>query len=128
MGKVEAADSAPGPGAEKKTENGVWLDAGDPVLRLVAADGTVVDGGVAVEYALWLAMRTIRLATATPGAGSGGGAFAIAGEDGKSKRAGVELCACAFASGELAFAASGERLTCAAVSGELTFAAFPGRV
>jgi hypothetical protein len=28
LGKADAADSVPGPGPEKKTENGVWLAAG----------------------------------------------------------------------------------------------------
>ena len=33
FGKVEAAASVPGPGAEKKTENGVWFDGGWIVPR-----------------------------------------------------------------------------------------------
>jgi hypothetical protein len=37
FGKVDAADSVPGPGLEKKTENGVWL-AADPLSNSAADD------------------------------------------------------------------------------------------
>src|SRR5260370_31747028 len=47
LGKTDAADSAPGPGPEKKTENGGWFSSGNPFPYSVAfakGDATVDDG------------------------------------------------------------------------------------
>src|ERR1700734_3293789 len=47
FGKVDAADSVPGPGLEKKIENGVWLAAADPSPASVVNDDARVAAGAA---------------------------------------------------------------------------------
>src|SRR5260370_36115514 len=51
LGKTDAADSAPGPGPEKKTENGVWFANGNPLPDSVAVakGASTVDAGAPVS-------------------------------------------------------------------------------
>ena len=67
LGKVDAPDSVPGPGLEKKIENGVWLAAADPFAASVADDAARVEAdavapdvrtpGVITAVALGAAIR-----------------------------------------------------------------------
>jgi len=80
LGKAEAADSVPGPGPEKKTENGVWLDSGDALSESEPAGKTA--GRIEVRgFAPAPAPRTLTLATAalTLGAANSGTAIPGAG-------------------------------------------------
>src|SRR5260370_37020948 len=45
LGKTDTADSAPGPGPEKKTENGVLFASGNPF-----PDSVAVDNSAAIVY------------------------------------------------------------------------------
>jgi hypothetical protein len=69
FGKVDAADSVPGPGLEKKIENGVWLAAADPLPASVVNDDARVAAGEAAPAVRTpvLVATAVVLAAATRG-------------------------------------------------------------